>query len=286
MQAQSNGLRQERPLSSVPPSDHGQSIQEATPMPLSTHGDIVFEDRRPRRRETELDSFDTEVYGLQKELEQERTARIETQRRLNEAVEALGALHVTDHFRKDDNEIVSDVKALRYDIKAWSRNFSRPLKKSFIAKIMGHNNPFRSLTPRSGRYTGSESVEALPTIVQAFVWSVLVERVFDACVWTGATQCSLGGDMPCEIYRAFECLQSRFACKESMNLSLEVMQLIASSVPGHQARNGTLPSLAGSNIPGNPTTRSRRLCNQVNQINHYQYERSSETLDGGQECLH
>jgi hypothetical protein len=212
MQEQDEILRRERALPPIPPKEDNSHIRKPVPRSRSDHNETTPKDQRAGTNSADLASCDPQVVKLQDDLDKERIARIETQRRLNEAVKALGALHTTDPFRRDDDQIVKAVKDLRYDIKAWSHNFTRPLRKSIKAKFLGQNDPFLSVTPRSHLYTEAESAEGLPTIVQAFVWERLARDVFGSCVWAGTDKCLSNADKACPIYKAFYVLRSRFAC--------------------------------------------------------------------------
>ena len=199
-------LQQDKTLPSIP----GQLNRKPVARSFPNHDEMPAEERKLRRRDVDFAAYDPEVIKLQNELENEREKKQEMQERLNDAVHALGSLYATDQFRSDEVEIVRALKVLRYDIKAWSQNFSVPSKKSMKK---WKSDPFRSISPRSEMY--SESKETLPRLVQGFIWKWLLDKVFDCRVWTGFRACPHKGDRPCPVYEAFGVLQTetRVLCK-------------------------------------------------------------------------
>jgi len=145
---------------------------------------------------------------LQRRLAEECDAKAELQGQLHAAWNALGALHQTDTYRKDDAQISNLAKELRSAIKVWSVKAALPEKKKRVGR---QNWPFQSVTQFDERYKNPAD---FPRLVQGFLWASLLEQVFQQFVWAGSLKCpGRNGDKPCR-YRETLSIMTKLLSRE------------------------------------------------------------------------
>lgn len=170
-----------------------------------------------------------EIQGLRMELGREREEKLaiegelaRVQSELNGAVVALASIHTTDRFRMDDERITGLAKDLRSDIKTWSLNFppGKVQKKNLGALFqqIQQDHPFRDVVSNPKIYLNSDSGHNLRALIQGYVWSKLIRKVFDAMLWV-AGPCSQRPQRPqrsqrssgkrCKLYDVFDGLDKR-----------------------------------------------------------------------------
>jgi hypothetical protein len=138
-------------------------------------------------------AHEEDASDMQRQLAEERNTNAELHGKLHAAWNALGALHQTDTYRKDDAQISKLAKELRSAIKVWSVKAALPEKKKRVGR---QNWPFQLVTPFDERYKNPADFQRL---VQGFLWASLLEQVFQQFVWAGSPKCpDRRGDMPCK----------------------------------------------------------------------------------------
>jgi hypothetical protein len=214
------------------------------------------------RREREEAEFEwrtelTKVEGLCRK-EKERAQKL---------LKTMADMQSADPYKLDNNHFISEVKALRYNIKNWARAqrlvpsvpppniISSYLNKTLGASERGPNYDFlKSVTPEYQDYT--ESSTDFKWLLQAYVWKRIVDLVFVDELWIG-TRLKLDDE---EVeYKAV--LGLRYM-KQKLEPSMLTMQISLSTLhlqtveidkrhrwTRHQRRHHSLPRMAQQHRP-------------------------------------
>ncbi|KAH8672885.1 hypothetical protein BGZ60DRAFT_514467 [Tricladium varicosporioides] len=142
----------------------------------------------------------------------------ETEARLDSAVAELSERHLVDPFRQPDDKIGQMMSDLSNDIRHWSKTFHHATRKQGFTQALKERltgeeeNPFARVTPQVDYYLEEECEKGLSLIVQGYVWSQLIKRVFGFLIWTGGPcyHSSLPGKR-CPINESFEHLYKIFS---------------------------------------------------------------------------
>ena len=162
---------------------------------------------------------------LQRQLAEARTQQMELQKqlntalsdnqnlnsRLNQAVSDLAALHTSDAYREDDERMLSRVMDLRSDVRRWSQKafFTKP--GYFPSSCGGGRWPFRAITKFDALYKDTEDLDKFPHLVEAFLWSNFLRRIFGKHAWAGltpASSCQTNGS--CKYHRMLTEMKREF----------------------------------------------------------------------------